>query len=134
MSMSRSEIVGFILAIAVVVAMGVIVFTGPYKKVNKPQAASASSGRPAQAVKILDDPKTIGRYSPASVTLHVGDKVTFTNDSGAIHTATANNQSFNSGDISTNNGTWTYTAKATGTFKYYCIYHPDMKGQVVVQS
>jgi plastocyanin len=132
--MSRTEIVGWVLAILVVAVMGVIVFTGPYKKVNKPQAAAASSSRPTQSVKIADDPKTIGRYTPASVTLHVGDKVKFTNDSSAIHTVTANNQAFNSGDINTNSGTWTYTAKSTGTFKYYCIYHPLMKGQIVVQS
>jgi plastocyanin len=90
-------------------------------------------------VKIVSDEKTVGRYVPKVVTVHLGQKIVFKNVSNAIHTVTAmkggsfDPKLFNSGNIGTGGHTWTYTAKHVGKFKYGCIYHPLMHGEIIVK-
>lgn len=133
---SRTEIFGWILAVIVIAAMGVIVFTGPYHKVNKPQpaAAAAATKHPSQTVRIVTNAATVGLYTPKTVTIHLGQAVAFTNVSNAVHTVTANDNSFNSGDIATGGGKWIFRPSKTGTFKYFCIYHPLMHGTLIVTN
>jgi plastocyanin len=130
---SRFEIFGWVLAVIVIAIMGIITFTGPYHKVNKARSASASS-LPALHVRIVTDPKTAGRYTPSTITAKVGQAVTFTNVSDATHTVSASNNSFNSGDIGTGNGNWTFVPSKPGRFQYYCVYHPLMHGVLVVKT
>lgn len=125
---SRYEIFGWALAVLVVVAMGIIVFTGPYHRINKVQAKAAA---PAVTVKIVTDPKTIGRYTPASVTVKAGQSIKFVNISNVAHTVTGNG--FDSGSIANNNGKFTLSFAKPGSYHYYCTYHPLMHGTVVVQ-
>lgn len=129
---SVGEAIGWIVAILIVVAMGVIVFTGPYNKVNKSAGAGRPTAAPAIQAKIENDPKTVGKYVPTSVTVHVGQDVTFSNVSSVDHTVTARDNSFDSGDIG-QQVKWTLVAKKAGTFPYFCIYHPNMHGTLVVQ-
>src|SRR5512134_791702 len=49
-------------------------------------------------------------FSPGSVTVAVGDTVTWTNSDAQAHSSTA------------------------GTFAYHCDFHPNMTGTVVVQA
>ncbi|HLQ07380.1 MAG TPA: cupredoxin domain-containing protein [Nitrososphaerales archaeon] len=75
-------------------------------------------------------------FSPATITLIIGlnNTVTFSNRDTAIHTVTATDNSFNSGDI-TAGKSWTNTFTTAGNFTYYCVYHTSwMKGKVVVKS
>lgn len=125
---SRFEIFGWILAVLVIVVMGVLVFTGPYHKVNKIEAAST---KPATTVKIETDPNTIGKYVPASVTVQVGQKVQFINVSNTAHTVTGNG--FDSGAIPNNKGKYDQSFSKPGRYHYYCTYHPRMFGTIVVQ-
>src|SRR5437588_7812567 len=104
---SRFEIFGAIAAIVVIVAMGVITFTGPFHKVNKPPSAAAAAP-PVKTVQIVTDPRTIGRYSPASATIKVGQAIKFKNVSNAPHTVTADNNSFDSHLIETGGQTWIF--------------------------
>lgn len=131
---SRTEIIGWVLALLVIAVMGVLTFTGPYHKINKTQKAAVAMSHPKLTVQIVTDPKTIGAYKPPTVTLHVGDAVDFKNVSNLVHTVTADNNAFNSGDIQTGGKDWSFFANKAGTFKYYCIYHPLMKGTLVVQG
>jgi LPXTG-motif cell wall-anchored protein len=82
-------------------------------------------------------------YSPASVTISVGDTVTWTNNGAAPHTATADNGSFDSSpgcpanvDACLQPGdTYSHTFSAAGTFGYFCKVHgQSMSGTVVVQG
>jgi plastocyanin len=132
---SRLEVLGWAAAILIVAAMGVIVLLGtesnsPFHKVNKVAAAPGKS-YPMLHVKILDDPKTVGRYVPKTITAHVGQTVAFANVSGVDHTVTARSNAFNSGNLGVDSG-WNLTLKKTGTFAYYCIYHPGMLGTIKV--
>lgn len=84
-------------------------------------------------VKIVTNHSTIGRYSPSKVTVHVGQKIVFKNISDTHHTVTSSDfKSFVSPDIPRGHS-WSYKPKKTGRFKYVCIYHPLMKGEIIVK-
>jgi len=73
-------------------------------------------------------------YGPATLTIKVGDTVTWTNHDQAPHDAvtTAGPAQFRSPMLATGQ-TWSFTFTAPGTYSYYCSIHPDMRGQIVVQ-
>jgi plastocyanin len=126
---SRAEIFGWVIAIIIVAIMGFIAFTGPYHKVVK---AAAPQRYSSLHVAILTDPKTIGKYTPKTITVHLGQKVVFTNNSNADHTVTAYSNAFNSGNIALG-ASWTFIATKPGVYKYYCLYHPFMLGILTVK-
>src|SRR5689334_5253047 len=68
-------------------------------------------------------------FSTKTLTVKKGDKIVFTNKDSVVHTATADNGSFDSGFLSTNESATIDTSTlAPGTYTYHCIPHPDMKG------
>ena len=69
------------------------------------------------------------KYSPAELTVAVGDTITFTNLDGAPHTATAVDGSFDTGRLNRNKS-GSITVSAAGTFPYICTFHPNMKGSI----
>lgn len=73
-------------------------------------------------------------YSPASVTVSVGDTVTWTNSDAQAHTATADDSSWDTGNITGSGGTGAVTFATAGTFPYHCAIHPAMTGTVTVQA
>jgi LPXTG-motif cell wall-anchored protein len=70
-------------------------------------------------------------FSAASVSVAVGDTVTWHNTGQAPHTATANDGSFDTGTINSG-GSGSHTFNSPGTFSYICTIHPNMKGTVRV--
>lgn len=70
-------------------------------------------------------------FSPATLTVHVGDTVTWTNTGHQPHTATATNHSFDTG-ILQHGQSASHTFTAPGTYSYYCVVHPWMKGTIIV--
>jgi hypothetical protein len=72
-------------------------------------------------------------FSAATVTVNVGDTVTWHNTGQAPHTATADDGSFDTGTINTG-GSGSHTFNSPGTFSYICTIHPNMKGTVRVLS
>lgn len=70
-------------------------------------------------------------FTPASVTVNVGDSVTWRNTGGDPHTATSNTTGFDTGTL--NPGTSkTIVFGTAGTFDYHCAIHPSMRGTVTV--
>jgi plastocyanin len=69
------------------------------------------------------------KFSPANLTVAVGDTVTFTNMDSAPHTATANDGSFDTGRLNRGQSA-KITIKKAGDFAYICALHPMMKGQI----
>jgi plastocyanin len=128
---SPAEIAGWVIGILIVGAMGLIVALGPFHKVNK---VVAVSHLPPLHLKIVNDPKIVADYVPVTLTAHIGQQITWTNDSDATHTVTSrDNTTFDSKDITTGHS-WTYAPTKVGTFPYYCIYHPLMHGVLIVKS
>jgi plastocyanin len=72
-------------------------------------------------------------YSPAALTVKVGDTVTWTNMDTAPHTVTVTSgpEKFNSGNLAKGES-FSYTFTKPGTYAYYCAVHPDMKASVTV--
>lgn len=72
-------------------------------------------------------------FDPKTVNINVGEKVTWTNDDTQLHTVTASNGSFNSGDLSKGQQ-YEKTFTQAGVFGYICARHPNMTGTVNVQA
>ena len=72
-------------------------------------------------------------FTPQVVQVPVGTTLTWKNDGAVIHTATAADGSWDTGDISGGGGTATVTFDTAGTFTYNCTPHPWMIGRVIVQ-
>lgn len=70
-------------------------------------------------------------YDPATANVSVGARVTWTNDDALAHTATANDGTFDSGNIPAG-GSYSFTFDTAGTYAYTCTYHPQMTGTIVV--
>lgn len=71
-------------------------------------------------------------FSPETITVKVGDTITWTNNDSTEHSATADDGSFDTGLFSQGQSK-TVTFKKAGTFTYHCSAHPYMKGTVIVQ-
>jgi plastocyanin len=97
--------------------------------------ATGPSGGGAKAHKAASASVTMGDFffSPTSVTVAVGDTVTWHNTGQAPHTATADDGSFDTGTINAG-GSGSHTFSSAGTFSYICTIHPNMKGTVRVLS
>ena len=70
-------------------------------------------------------------FEPSTVKVKVGQKVVFTNEDSAVHTATADEGEFDSGDLRKGQS-FTFMADKAGTFSYFCTPHQYMKGTVEV--
>jgi plastocyanin len=70
-------------------------------------------------------------YQPDPVVVQAGGKVIWQNEDAAPHTATADDESWDTGTIEKGKiGSETF--KEAGTFTYYCEIHPTMHGTVEV--
>jgi plastocyanin len=69
-------------------------------------------------------------YEPKRVTARVGDTVEWTNEDVFAHTATAKG-SFDVNLLPHRSGRALMTKP--GTFAYICRYHPNMRGEIVVE-
>ena len=96
---------------------------------------SSPGGGKVKAHKAASASVTMGDYffSSASVTVSVGDTVTWHNSGQQPHTATANDGSFDTGTVNSG-GSASHTFNSPGTFSYICTIHPNMKGTVRVLS
>ncbi len=72
-------------------------------------------------------------FTPKSVTIRPGGKVTWINDDSVVHTVTADDGSFDS-DVIATGGRHEHTYAKAGTYGYKCSYHPGMEGTVVVAT
>ena len=74
-------------------------------------------------------------FSPATVTVVVGvnNTVVWTNNDTSPHTVTANDGSFESGNMAPGQ-TYSFTFTTPGTYAYHCQYHPWMVATVIVKT
>jgi LPXTG-motif cell wall-anchored protein len=73
------------------------------------------------------------QFAPASVTVNVGDTVTWTNNGPTAHSATAPDGSFDTGIFPAGQSR-SHTFNPSGTFSYICTPHPNMHGTIVVRA
>jgi quinohemoprotein ethanol dehydrogenase len=84
--------------------------------------------------RIFDGTLQIGDYYflPNRVGVSVGTTLNWENDGSVVHTVTASDKSFDSGDVAPGQ-TVALTFNQAGTFTYNCSPHPWMLGQIIVQ-
>lgn len=106
-------------------------------------ARRAASGLALAAVLLLAAPSAAAAdrdvviegfdFQPGSVTVRVGDTVTWENRDGVEHTATSIDGRFDTGLLATGErGSIRFTR--AGTYRYLCTPHPTMVGVVVVTA
>lgn len=73
-------------------------------------------------------------FSPATLTVRAGARVTWTNRDDEPHTVTSsgNPRAFASGALDTD-GMFSFTFDKPGTYPYYCAIHPHMTGVIIVK-
>ena len=71
-------------------------------------------------------------FSPASLRVKTGTKVTWTNKDAVTHTVTADQGAFNSGLLSPENS-FSFTFTQAGTYSYHCNIHHSMTATIIVQ-
>ena len=71
-------------------------------------------------------------FGPVLLTVAPGTKVTWTNRDDIPHTIVADDKTFKSRALDTDE-TFSYTFDAPGTYPYFCSIHPHMTGTVVVK-
>ncbi|MBS3123975.1 cupredoxin family copper-binding protein [Candidatus Woesearchaeota archaeon] len=71
-------------------------------------------------------------FKPNSITINLGDVVTWTNYDSIRHTATSDDGLFNSNLLSLGES-WSYKFEQSGEYGYYCQPHTSMRGKVVVK-
>ena len=72
------------------------------------------------------------KYVPETITVTAGDTVTWTNSDEAPHTATADDEAFDTGDLQRGQK-GEVTFEEPGSYPYYCRFHAFMKGTVEVE-
>lgn len=105
--------------------------------VRPPAAAPApTTARPAPARPAMRATRNGVRnftYLQPRLVVKVGTTVEWTNNDPLPHTVTATDKSFDSGLIQPGK-TYRHTFTKAGTFNYFCVPHPFMKGVVVVEA
>lgn len=71
-------------------------------------------------------------FSPTSLSIKVGDSVTWTNQDSVGHSATSDDGSFDTG-ILAQGKSGSITFSKAGTYTYHCSVHPMMHGTITVQ-
>ena len=72
-------------------------------------------------------------FTPQVVQVATGTTLTWKNDGAVIHTATAADGSWDTGDIPGGGATASVTFDVAGTYNFNCTPHPWMLGRVIVQ-
>jgi plastocyanin len=73
------------------------------------------------------------RFTPETLTVTRGERITWVNKDPFPHTVTANDKAFDSGNLDAGMS-WSYIAQSAGTYPYGCSLHPTMKGTLIVTA
>ncbi len=119
------------LIIAVIVVFGILVWVyfGYIRK------SSNQTPTPAQTTSVAtQNTVTIKNlsFTPATLEVTKGDKITWTNNDTVAHTVTSDNGKFESGQLAPGK-TFEFTFNEMGTFSYHCSNHPTMKATITVK-
>ena len=139
-------------ALMVVIVIGLLV-VGGYWYMSSNQSASVVSpspisesttiivASPASSVKPAPSPVvdknmvsiTKNTFVPGTMSIKVGETVTWVNNDTYAHDIVADDQTFVSKSLAQGEK-YSYTFMKAGTFNYICNIHPSMKGIVIVTN
>ncbi len=158
MSSQSSTLVGAIVAILIIGAVGTLAYyqievaggststttTGTAPVVTCPSSACVNvtipSGASSPPQGYTTGQKTTYGFSPDVITVVIGknNTVFWTNNDPAPHTVTSDTQgvfdSGTTGPLTSQGGTFQFTFTTPGTYTYHCTFHPWMQGTIIVKS
>lgn len=73
-------------------------------------------------------------FNPSTLTIKVGDIVTWTNMDSVSHTITSDSGTELSSQTFSNGESYSHTFNIAGTYTYHCTPHPNMKGTIIVEG
>ncbi len=117
----------------IIILLILVLATGTYFFVNnKSQMQTSTTNTNTQQLtgKAVDIKNFA--FAPATITVKVGDSISWTNNDSMPHSASSDNGSFDTGILQTGQSKSITFTKA-GTFTYHCSVHGSMKGTVIVQ-
>ena len=131
---ARSKGIALLAAIGPIVAGTIVGGCGGDGSSTSTSAGSSSTTAGATGSAAATDQIEIAdfTYDPETVTVDAGTEVTWTNSDDAAHTATADDSSFDTGDLDQGDSN-SVTFDEPGAFTYYCRFHPFMKATVEVK-
>jgi plastocyanin len=97
--------------------------------ISSPAGASITAQGETVVVEAADG----NVFEPATVTVSVGDTVTWRNTDDVPHTSTSDDGAWDSGALAPGEE-FSFTFEEAGTYPYFCEFHPGMEGTVVVQE
>lgn len=71
-------------------------------------------------------------FTPASIEVATGNKVTWVNEDKAVHSVVSDNPGFSSDPLKQGER-FSTTFNTPGTYKYHCGFHAYMTGAVIVK-
>ncbi len=73
-------------------------------------------------------------FTPETLTVKSGDKITWINRDEEPHTVVSVEKQFKKSSALDTDQEFTITAAAPGTYTYFCSVHPKMTGTIVVEE
>ena len=93
--------------------------------------AAGAAAADARVVVIQPADLLAWHYEPATLTVAVGSTVTWVNQGSTAVTVTSADGLFDSEQIPPG-GSFSATFQTPGTYRYFCVPYPHMKGTVIV--
>ncbi len=121
---------GAFLLVTFVLAAGAVFATSCGSSNPVPKAETAIAG-PNTGVGATIEIKDF-LFDPPAVLIKAGQSVTWTNEGPSTHTVTADDGSFDSGDLAPGQ-TFSHTFAKAGAYSYHCNHHSVMKAVVTVE-
>ena len=115
--------------------------TGAAESVTSESVPLAQTAAPASApAQAHENPAGITKvtirlfkFSPETIEVKTGQTVEWANDDLTPHTVTSQGAGeLDSGSIDAGSS-WRHTFTQAGIFPYYCTFHPEMKGTIIVK-
>ncbi|MGA8079384.1 MAG: cupredoxin family copper-binding protein [Xanthobacteraceae bacterium] len=72
-------------------------------------------------------------FTPQTLTVKAGTKVTWTNRDDIPHGIASDNNAFAKSKALDTDDSYSFTFATPGTYKYFCYVHPHMTGTIVVE-
>lgn len=99
----------------------------PSPSQNNPSPSPSSASSATDGVEIEDM-----AFTPATITVKKGTKVTWTNNDSIAHTVTADSGNGLDSQLLSQGDSYSFTFDTIGEFSYHCAPHPNMTGKVIV--
>ncbi len=92
---------------------------------------SATSGIASTPASGTDVTIQSNAFNPDSLTIKVGETVTWTNKDSYAHTVTSDSGVFDSGNFASG-ATFSFTFDTEGSYSYHCSIHTSMTAKIIV--